>query len=260
MQSSFLLQLSSIKYHLITLFFVTILISTKEITESSMEIHSFPTVTDTITEEYSLFNADVYQHFMVPVAYVGKDQDVINLGFHTQIPCYISNASPIFHRSPLEQDVSITVDQSQLIGSEFSKIPAPPFFSDPDLLDSILWSCEPPSGRKGILSNPIIIKNTSADTLSTAFGGLLLIALEAKDQAGSWQTVLEPYIVNCGTGLEFIELPPDHIIIGAVPQFRNGSFKTQLRLRLGYRDYAYSNSFEGIIDETWFGAYNNLDE
>ena len=95
---------------------------------------------------------------------------------------------------------------------------------------------------------PVIVVNTTKDTLSIGYGVHLPIIMEAKDNKGIWKPIEEPYIYMCGTGLNGIILSPNEILLTSTPIYQ-GKFVTKLRLRY---NNILSKEFYGTINLTQF--------
>lgn len=116
----------------------------------------------------------------------------------------------------------------------------------------VIWSEDYENlNDKIIKSFPILIKNRSNYNGMIGYGKHIPMILEAKDSLQNWRPIEEPFQYMCGTGLNYIMLPANEIIIAAVPIFR-GRYKTELRLKLGNN---YSNTIGGSINISQFESF-----
>jgi len=104
----------------------------------------------------------------------------------------------------------------------------------------------------GIYSYPILILNSSNDTVTIGYGNRIRnyipLTLEALDNKKNWLPVELAFTFACGNGVGSIILPPNEIVISST-NLQSGVFKTRLRIRLGMN---ISNEFLGYIDTTQF--------
>jgi hypothetical protein len=96
---------------------------------------------------------------------------------------------------------------------------------------------------------PVIIYNVRSDTISIGYGDHLPLITEALDPEGNWRPIEDPFMYDCGVGLNGIVLPPNEIVITATPIYK-GVFKTKLRLRYFK---ILSEEFNGSINLKQFG-------
>jgi hypothetical protein len=97
-------------------------------------------------------------------------------------------------------------------------------------------------------SFPVFLINTTKDSLNIGSGDHFSMFLEAMDSTGNWQSIEEPFIYGCGTGLNSIILPPNEIAV-TFTTMQDGEFKTKLRLR--YHNIL-SQEFNGSINLSQF--------
>lgn len=91
---------------------------------------------------------------------------------------------------------------------------------------------------------PVLIKNTSKDTIDVGYGDLFHTNLEAKNSTGEWIEVKKiPRLLSCGTSP--IVLPPNEYVLTSQMIYL-GNFKTKFRLKMLDN---YSEEFWGEIDE-----------
>lgn len=127
--------------------------------------------------------------------------------------------------------------------------------------DNLIWNDDYEEIKyKTIKSHPVILKNISNFTGMIGFGDQIPMILEAQDSTQNWRPIEKPFFYMCGTGLNYILLPPNEIVISATPIFK-GEFNTFLRLKLGNN---YSNKIKGNINinqfESIFDERGNLKE
>lgn len=101
---------------------------------------------------------------------------------------------------------------------------------------------------QGQFAYPILISNTSEDTVYVGSGDHIPIRIEAKNRAGEWMPIEKEFFYFCGTGLDGIILPPNEILISSVVKYK-GSFNTSMRIRM-YN--LLSKPFAGSINESQF--------
>lgn len=110
---------------------------------------------------------------------------------------------------------------------------------------------QPPTHHPGYA---VYIRNNSDERVGLQYGTYLPLILEAQDSLKEWRALEAPFIYYCGTGLRYPSLAPGHIAITACP-IPSGSFKTQLRLKFGWKsDFTTSNEFTGSIDYRQFST------
>ena len=96
-------------------------------------------------------------------------------------------------------------------------------------------------------SYPVLITNNSNDTI--LFDYKLPIFLEAKNSEGIWKRIEKEHLAWLCTGNpNLLIFPPNEIIITSTIIY-DGTFETELRLKLGN---IYSNVFKGRINEGQF--------
>lgn len=98
------------------------------------------------------------------------------------------------------------------------------------------------------LSYPVVLCNTSNDTIIAGYGTSLQVVMEAKDPQGDWVPIEKHRRYGCGNGLMIYTIFPGEQLLTAAPIF-SGSFETQLRLKMGDN---YSEPFNGSIDPGQF--------
>lgn len=101
------------------------------------------------------------------------------------------------------------------------------------------------NGRKAF---PVLIRNTTTDTIYIGYGNQIPIITEAKSKNGKWTPIEKRHTYFCGTGLLSIILPPNEIVITSELLY-SGNFKTKLRIKMGNN---YSDEFYGEINESQF--------
>jgi hypothetical protein len=168
------------------------------------------------------------------VQYIGSYIDTLYIGRNSfdlieeyKIPPYDAR---YLYKHPFYADfkISIFIDTMQILALK------EPIWRDQKLID-ILYD-----------AMPVILQNNSDSTAIVGFGRRIPIVLEALDVDNLWKPVEKPYIYKCGTGLSDILLKPKDIICVLVPKYK-GTFKTQLRLKLGNN---VSKTFLGEINKS----------
>jgi hypothetical protein len=81
-------------------------------------------------------------------------------------------------------------------------------------------------------SFPVIVRNTTKDTIAIGNDVKIPLMMEAKDSLGVWKPIQSELQVMCGLGIGQVMLPPDEIVVTFAPKFE-GSFRTLFRLTLG---------------------------
>jgi hypothetical protein len=114
--------------------------------------------------------------------------------------------------------LSIKIDTSQIINNDFDK------------------------------AFPVLIQNTSIDTICIGLGGHISIIAEAKDENGQWKPIERGHAVGCSTGVHTIILPPNQYVLTSQLVY-SGNFKTKLRIKMGNN---YSEEFNGTINKSQF--------
>jgi hypothetical protein len=151
--------------------------------------------------------------------------------------------------------INIYVDTTQYVGSAgcVFRPPPPPPPRNSDMHDYGFVRYQGQTVFRGdYKSYPVLIQNTSYDTLNIGFCKYILLRLEAQDIFGEWRLLQGFFDPTCENGNHF-PLPPDHIIISSCPIFK-GWYRTKLRLvygltyGYGYEQPVYSNTFYGNID------------
>ncbi|MFA0961015.1 hypothetical protein AB9P05_04365 [Roseivirga sp. BDSF3-8] len=145
------------------------------------------------------------------------------------------------YSQPDSASLRIFVDTSQCI-SHADRVPPPPRVAKEDSLNVY----EAPR----YFAYPVYLINQSTDTLDIGYGEYIPLILEAKDSTEAWRPIQRPRIL-CGTGLRYILLPPDNLVLTAYKLYK-GKEQTKLRLRLGDEDKVYSNEFTGNINYSQF--------
>lgn len=168
------------------------------------------------------------------VQYIGRFCDTLHIGKNGfdlveeyKIP---PDDARYLYKHPFYADssISIFIDTTQLLALR------EPLWRGQKLLD-ILYD-----------AMPVILQNNSDSTAIVGFGRRIPIVLEALDEDNLWKPLEKPYIYKCGTGLSNILLKPQDIICVLVPKYK-GTFKTQLRLKLGNN---ISKTFLGEINKS----------
>lgn len=90
---------------------------------------------------------------------------------------------------------------------------------------------------------PVMVKNTTKDSIVIGTAGNLNAVLEALDSNQKWRPLELKQRYICGVGLTNVVLPPNYIGITAVA-VPHGSWPTTLRLKL---DSTISNEIQGAI-------------
>lgn len=81
-------------------------------------------------------------------------------------------------------------------------------------------------------SFPVIVRNTTKDTIAIGDDSNIPLMMEAKDSLGVWKPIQSELRIMCGLGIGQVMLPPDDIVLTFAPKFE-GSFRTLFRLTLG---------------------------
>lgn len=79
---------------------------------------------------------------------------------------------------------------------------------------------------------PVIIKNKHVSFFCVGYGDELDFVIEAFNAEGEWSPITHPPIRFCGTGLYWVPLSANEMVISAIP-ITQGKFKTKGRIRLG---------------------------
>ena len=101
------------------------------------------------------------------------------------------------------------------------------------------------SGRKAF---PVIIQNTSKDTVKISRGRNVNLVTEAKTIDGVWKPIEDYPVIGCANGVGMMILPPGEIVVTSQLIYE-GSCPTKLRFKVGNN---YSQEFTGLINETQF--------
>lgn len=106
----------------------------------------------------------------------------------------------------------------------------------------------------------VFVINKGIDTMSLAFGlshkggeelnFAIPLRMEAKDTDSKWKPIQWPFSFLDNFGVNYINLPPDNIILTGMPMYK-GAFRTKLRLEFS-KEKIYSNEFVGYINRTQF--------
>ena len=92
------------------------------------------------------------------------------------------------------------------------------------------------------------IENKHRSFFCVGYGDELEFAIEAKNPKGEWKPITHPPIRFCGTGLLWVPLSANEIVISAIP-ITYGNFNTKGRIKLGD---VYSNEINISIDTNTF--------
>jgi len=92
------------------------------------------------------------------------------------------------------------------------------------------------------------IENNHRSFFCVGYGAELEFAIEAKNSNGEWKPITHPPIRFCGTGLLWVPLSANEIVISAIP-ITTGDYKTKGRIKLGD---ALSNEINIAIDSSMF--------
>jgi hypothetical protein len=95
---------------------------------------------------------------------------------------------------------------------------------------------------------PLLIQNVQLDSVQVGYGEHLPLIVEAMDSKGKWRPIEEQFIYSCGTGMNFLVLPPNEFVVTPIVKTK-GNYKTKLRVRYGI---SLSNEYFGNIDTTQF--------
>lgn len=221
--------------------------------ESSIQEESgFPVIMDTNNAKLEKLRYPDLNRIDYNVLYIGEERDTITvdhfINFYSFPDSFMWNDSirkvlnkwkesdyyldwldERKYHSWLETNLSITVDTTQII----SKING-----------DVDWPM--------IQAYPVLIKNTSPDTLIVGYGDTIPLSIEARDSSGVWRAIERPFVYHCGTGLGNILLPQNEITISSMYVY-DGDFETQLRLKLG-------ESFSNMIDGRVYYSQLKLDD
>jgi hypothetical protein len=161
--------------------------------------------------------------------YIGQQKDSIYVSYKPNLNKYfVYEGYKRSYNRPDSSGITLFVDTTKVV-SDYSMI----WEDDGSMLST-----------KSFKAFPVIVVNTTKDTLSIGYGDHLPIVMEAMNNKGNWRPIEEPYMYMCGTGLNEIILPPNEIVVTSAP-VNKGKFKTKLRLR-------YNN----IVSEEFYGTIN----
>ena len=186
--------------------------------------------------------------------HTGEALEVKSKTITNYIPLYIGENKPVIH---LNHDF-----YNHTYPDKYFIYPTSPFIGfrkkDLDIFidttthtinEDYLWNTDQEELEgKTIRAYPVVIRN-NLDTMSfVGFGEHIPMVLQAKDSLQEWRPIEEVFFYMCGTGLQYIQLPPQEIVITSVPIFK-GNFKTELRLKC---DSIFSNVISGWIHPNQF--------
>lgn len=105
-------------------------------------------------------------------------------------------------------------------------------------------------GKREICASHYIvtIENNHRSFFCVGYGDKLELAIEAKNANDEWKLITHPPIRFCGTGLLWVPLSANEIVISAIP-ITQGNFNTKGRIKLGD---VYSNEINIAIDTNTF--------
>lgn len=164
--------------------------------------------------------------------YIGQRKDTIYVSYKPDLEKYFRYNINSYHWIDSSRILLLT-DTTKIVSDYLMVVEGK---------DNLNWKTKP------FMAFPVIVVNTTNDTLILGSGEHIPIFMEAIDTSGKWRQIQKPYIYICGTGLNNIILPPNEIAVTSAPIF-NGSFKTKLRLRL---NNAVSKEFYGTINPEQF--------
>jgi len=193
------------------------------------------TVSDTFKRDSVLEPANSITTASYHPMYLGPSKDSIFLNYNLGEIGY-RDYDWIAYNYPDSNDMKVVVDTLQNIGS---------------INTFNLFSSKTLNKSKSIKSYPVFIRNNSTDTLNFGFGNFIPLIMEAKDSLDEWKPIQKEFRYSCGTGLSYIYLPPNEIMITSCKLFE-GDFQTKLRLTYGYEKTAISNEFTGQINYSQF--------
>lgn len=200
---------------------------------------------DSLPQVYKNKNYRTPQYSEMYPMYIGNNMDTINLNTSSEFINNYRTLDPVKYSFPKQSELTIYVDTTKTIGIiKWHSIPYP--ISEKHLEKEFVPCI--------LKSYPVIISNTTNDTLAIGFGKFLDLYLEAKNKDGQWNPIQKIFGYSCGTGVTTFFLPQNNIAVTACP-IQLGSFKTKLRVRYyRYRNTSeiVSNEFEGIINPEIF--------
>jgi len=105
-------------------------------------------------------------------------------------------------------------------------------------------------GKRVICASHYIVRieNNHRSFFCVGYGDELEFAIEAKNSKGEWKPITHPPIRFCGTGLLWVPLSANEIVLSAIPIIQ-GNFKTKGRIKFGE---VYSNEINISIDTNTF--------
>lgn len=189
-----------------------------------------PRIIDTIKDGHLKESKWLEEDAWYEVYYAGPLTKDIQLRYPVKGIKYIDN-NPKMPLPRMDWLVKIIVDTSQLLSFE--------------------------SSSEGYA---VFIINKGIDTIGLAFGlpgkseeelnFTVPLRMEAKDTDNRWKPIQWPFSFVDNFGVNYINLPPDNIILTGMPMYK-GTFKTKLRLEFS-KERIYSNEFVGYINRTQF--------
>lgn len=102
--------------------------------------------------------------------------------------------------------------------------------------------------RDAFVGYPVFVVNRSSDTVSVGLGAQVALILQGQGPEGKWQPLERRYIYDCGFGLQSQLIPPQNMVVTAIPICKNG-VPTQLRICYGN---SCSETFVGFVEPAIF--------
>jgi len=207
---------------------------------------------DTFKNELKLDTASFITEAEFHPMFIGKRVDSIILNYNSR-KIEQRHFEWTINKMPDSNDLNVYIDTTKIIGSSIKTITA----LRKRLDNGLDWKTIAVEERGEIKSYPVIIENTSRDTLTIGYGEYIPLILEAVDSLGEWKPIQEPYTYFCGTGLTHIYIQPNQSLITSCKLYR-GEYLTKMRLAFSFHKAIYSNEFYGQMNYKQFDKSPNM--
>ncbi len=203
---------------------------------------------DTFKNELRFDTANFISEAEFHPMFIGKRKDSILLNYNSR-KIEQRNFDWDINRMSDSTDLNIYIDTTKIIGSAIQFIPLKYIEGK---FESVTENY-----RGETKSYPVLIENTSTDTLTIGYGEYIPLIIEAVDSLGKWKPIQEPYTYFCGTGLTHTYIPPNQLLVTSCKLY-SGKYLTKMRLAFGWRKFAYSNEFYGRMNYKQFEESPNI--
>lgn len=207
----------------------------------------FPVILDGHQRPTTSRNVREMLHANYGPLYIGAFKDSISANFHLLLPPTLLPRQPSYERHTPTNHYYYWGE-----GKQFSTWWSAKLEINIDTTARIKKLDKTTDGRLAYFNAyPVLITNLTADTVRVGFERKIPLIMEARDLRGQWRPIELPAIYHCRTGIPYIGLPPDQMILTSASVF-GGEFLTDLRLKIGEN---YSPAFKGSINYGQFGNH-----